>query len=258
MAQTPSQRPQLGLIFALPIEAHAFEGMTTERSAYRGADLTIHEGQFANQRVCWAVSGVGRAAATKAAQMISAGHRPRCLISVGFAGGLTQTLARGQLVIPARVINVDQPERPGWPVDTAITGQLWQQIPPDNLTLVSVAKIASSPAAKAAVRQATAADLLDMEAAAVATVAAENQLAFLTVRVVSDTATECLPPEVERLSQPQSALHRLGAALSAVARRPSVAVDFWNLWEQGVLHSRTLANGLMKVADAAGRQQHAH
>jgi adenosylhomocysteine nucleosidase len=258
MASTHSNRPQLGIVFALPIEAHAFEGMAHEHSAYRGTSLTIHEGQFASQRVCWTVSGVGRAAATSAARMLSEGHRPRRLLSAGFAGGISPALTKGQLVFPARVIAEHAPTCPPVAVDATLADTLWRQTPPDNLTLVSVEKIASSPAAKAAIREATSADLLDMEATAVAAVAAENQLPFLTVRVISDTATESLPPEVSRLCQPQSSLHRFGAALSAVARRPSAAIDFWKLWEEGLLHSRTLADGLLQVVEVTGRQPSSH
>ena len=227
--------------------------MATNVSTYQGKNLTVHEGRFADQQVCWTISGVGRTAASRAAELLCAGHRPTWLISVGFAGGLNKVLTHGQLVIPARVIDACLPKMHTYRTDATLTSQLWREIPPDNLTLVSIGKIASSPAAKAAVREETSADLLDMEAAAVAAVAANNRTSFLTVRVISDTASESLPPEVVHLSQPQSSVHRLGAALSAVARRPSAVVDFWKLWEQGLLHSRTIAIGLAMVAEAANR-----
>lgn len=222
--------------------------MATDTTTYRGENLTIHEGQFANCRVCWAVSGVGRVAASRAARLLCAGHRPNWLLSVGFAGGLNKNLTAGQPIIPTRVVDARFPKKLPYAADASVTSELWKQIPPTNQTLVTVDEIASDPALKAAVREATSADLLDMEAASVAAVASENELPFLTVRVISDTATDSLPPEVAHLSQPQSSLHRFGAALSAVVRRPSAAIDFWNLWEKGLLHSRTLAAALHIVA----------
>jgi len=71
---------------------------------------------------------------------------------------------------------------------------------------------------------------------------------FLAVRAISDTSEETLPPEVSRLSQPQSPMHRFGAALAAITRRPTAVTDLWKLWEQGMSCSRTLADRLQQIA----------
>ena len=92
------------------------------------------------------------------------------------------------------------------------------------------------------------ADLVDMESAAVALVAQNANVQFLTVRAISDTSEETLPPEVSRLSQPQSPMHRFGAALAAITRRPAAVTDLWKLWEQGMSCSRTLADRLEQIA----------
>ncbi len=80
-----------------------------------------------------------------------------------------------------------------------------------------------------------------------ALVARENGIGFLAIRAISDTSEETLPPEVCTLSQPQSSMHRLGAALAAITRRPRAVTDLWQLWEQSLRCSRALADQLEEI-----------
>ena len=89
-----------------------------------------------------------------------------------------------------------------------------------------------------------------MESVAVAQIARDADIPFLAVRAISDTSDETLPPEVSRLSQPQSPMHRFGAAIAAITRRPAAITDLWKLWEQGMACSRTLADQLEKIIRA--------
>ena len=50
--------------------------------------------------------------AAAGAELLIAGHRPRWIISAGFAGGLDPALARNDLVLPHEVIDLGaQPDR---------------------------------------------------------------------------------------------------------------------------------------------------
>lgn len=251
---SPGLGCQLGVIFALPLEAHAFEGLVTGSRLYHVAGLTIATGSLAGQQVVWTVCGVGEAAAGRAARLLCDGHDPHWLVSAGFAGGLNPDLTRGQLIMPAHIVAEAHPQQPPHPVEATLAARFWQQHPPANTTLISVDGIVANPAAKAALRQATAADLVDMESWAVATVAETTGRGFLSLRVISDTAAEALPREVTRLSQPLSQLRRLGTALGAIARRPGAAVDFWHLWERGLAQSQRLASGLVDIIAASSEQ----
>ena len=254
LPDAPAPRCQLGVIFALPLEAHAFEGLVTGSRLYHVAGLTIATGSLAGQQVAWTVSGVGEAAASRAARLLCDGHDPHWLVSAGFAGGLNPDLTSGQLVLPARILAQAHPQLPPHPVEASLAARLWQHHPPATTTLISVDSIVASPVAKAALRQATGADLVDMESWAVATVAETAGRGFLSLRVISDAATEALPREVARLSQPLSPVRRLGTALGAIARRPGAAVDFWRLWERGLAQSQRLARGLADLVAASAEQ----
>ena len=243
----PKQRP-LGLIFALPIEAHTFERRASDIKDFQGQGCVIFEGRLSNRPIVWTISGVGQGAATRAAQLILDGHRPHTLISAGFAGALTSGLEHGTVVIPDRILNDHH--------ECIYTLTLGDQIPflaettRKTTTLVTVDSIITSKEEKVQLRKDSNADLVDMESAAVAQIAQEADIPFLAVRAISDTSEETLPPEVSRLSQPQSPMHRFGAALAAITRRPRVVSDLWKLWVQGMSCSRTLADQLEQIIRA--------
>ncbi len=245
----------LGIIFALPIEAHSFERLVSETVSYRGPSLTISQGMIAERRVVWAVAGAGESAAARATQLVIDGHRPQRLVSAGFAGGLDPQLIRGQLVLPGRLLDGSRQQRPPLSVTHELAEAVQSARCQSDTALLTVADVITDVATKNELYQSTGASLIDMESYAVADVAAAAGVGFLACRVISDSANESLPQEVITLSRPQSAMHRLGAALGAVGRRPRAAVDLWKLWEQSLVHSQVLAHGiddLIRALDKPG------
>lgn len=250
IAMKNDTRPKLqtlGIIFALPIEAHTFERRLGNATKYQGHRSVIYEGLVSDRPVVWTISGVGKEAATCSAQRIIDGHQPNTLISAGFAGALAPNLEHGTVLVPERIL--DHNQQCIYPL-----GHSDQSLRPSGkiidpkTTLITVNSVITSKEKKARLRQETLADLVDMESAAVACIAQEAGVQFLAVRAISDTSEETLPPEVSRLSQPQSPMHRFGAALAAITRRPAAITDLWRLWEQGMSCSRTLADRLEQIA----------
>ena len=242
----PKVQP-LGIIFALPIEAHTFERRLANATKYQGKKSVIYEGHVFDHPVVWTISGVGQEAARNAAQLIIDGHQPHTLISAGFAGALAPHLEHGTGLVPERIL--DDNQQCIYPLGHS-DQSLWpgENIIDSKTTLITVDSVITSKEKKARLRQETHADLVDMESAAVALVAQNANVQFLAVRVISDTSEETLPPEVSRLSQPQSPMHRFGVALAAITRRPAAVTDLWRLWEQGMSCSRTLADRLQQIA----------
>lgn len=230
----PSPRRDAGVVFADAVEADAFERLAGQHRVLRAAGLAVHEGTVAGAAVAWCVGGSGTAAATRAARLLVAGHRPRLLVSAGFAGGLDPALARGAVVRPAVAI------ADGFPRPL----RLLAAPPAGGLTVVTVPDVVVTPADKAALAARCGAHLVDMETHAVAAVAASAGLPCVAIRVISDAAADALPPEVRALARPQSGMRRLGAALGAIGRRPRAAVDLWRLYERAVVDARTLAAAL--------------
>ena len=234
----------------MPVEADAFAGLATETVDVTASGLTFHEGVVAGRRVAWCVAGAGGDAAGRATRLLIDGHRPRVIVSAGFAGGLDPALARGSVVYPRRSIN----HRGGPPIAVAAAGQgsaaaaagntIGNATSSDDLTIVSVDTVVTTAAAKRDLAAATGASLVDMETYAVATAAHTAGLPCVSIRVISDDASQDLPKEIAALVQPQSGMRRLGAALAGIGRRPRAALDMWQLWEHAVVDGRTLAGAI--------------
>ena len=250
----------------MPVEADAFAGLATETVDVTASGLTFHEGVVAGRRVAWCVAGAGGEAAGRATRLLIDGHRPRVIVSAGFAGGLDPALARGSVVYPRRSIN----HRGGPPIAVAAAGQgsaaaaagsaAGSATSHGDLTIVSVDTVVTTAAAKRDLAAATGASLVDMETYAVATAAHAAGLPCVSIRVISDDASQDLPKEIAALVQPQSGMRRLGAALAGIGRRPRAALDMWQLWEHAVVDGRTLAvaiktflEGLSDSPSAASR-----
>lgn len=232
----PAARPRVaGIVFAVGIEADAFGRLATGVVEIRAAGLVIHEGTVAGRRVAWCVGGIGSAAAARAARLLVAGHRPRLLVTAGFAGGLAPHLARGAVVRPTRAIAASAP-----------AAAVALEAPSDaaEVVICTADRVVRTPAEKRDLAARTGAALVDMESFAVATVAREAGVPCAGVRVVSDALDDELPPVVAGLARPQATLRRLGAALGAVGRRPRAALELWRTWERAVVDGRTLAAAL--------------
>lgn len=239
---TPPSRPgcEAGIVFALETEADPFAALVEEATEISGA-LRFHEGLLRGRRVAWVVGGAGPAAAARAAGLLIDGHAPRRIVSAGFAGGLDPALGRGSLAVAARALDDGLQERPL--ATPALSGATAVG------SIVTVGRVVTTVAAKRALREASGAALVDMETFAVAGAALAAGLPCVSVRVVSDAATDELPDDLAALVAPQTALRRAGAALVALGRRPAAATTMWRLWENAVVDGRALARALADLAE---------
>lgn len=237
----PCSGCDVGIVFALAIEADAFARCVTGQRETRANGLVLVDGTVADGRVAWCVGGSGRAAAARAARSILVGHRPRLLVSAGFCGGLDPRFGRGQVVEPKSTVL----EGEDAPLPLTSAGHA------AAATIVTVAAVVPTAAAKRALARRTGAQLVDMETHAVAREAATAGVPCTALRVVSDDATTDLAPEIASLGAPLSPLRRLGLAVGAVARRPRAAADLWGAWERAVVDGRTLGAALVALVAAA-------
>lgn len=233
---TPRIRTDAGVVFALPIEAGRFGDRVGEVANFQTAGLMFHEGVIARRRVAWVVAGTGVERAAHATRLLIDGHRPRIVIAAGFAGGLVPGIERGSLVTPGRVV------RPGlepWPLLSLRPG-----VARDTATIVTVDRVVCSTDEKRRLADEAQADVVDLETWGIAAAARDAGLPCGCCKVVSDAALDELPAEVARLTEAPSRWRQVGAALRTIGRRPSAAVDLWNLWERATIDSRSLADAL--------------
>ncbi|HEX2789181.1 MAG TPA: hypothetical protein VHN17_02005 [Steroidobacteraceae bacterium] len=167
------------------------------------------------------VSGVGGDNAVQAAhQLVAAGAG--ALLSWGVAGGLDPALGCGTVLLPAEVVRPST--APGLaPLQRFETCRTWRErvaaaLPAHAAVtaggLLSSVQPVATAELKARLFRDTQAVAVDMESAAVAQVAADHGLPFITLRVIVDSATVSLPGSVMRAFEP------------AMAGRPGL----WRAW----------------------------
>lgn len=123
--------------------------------------------------------GIGYEAGKRAAEMVIEYARPDVLIATGLAGGLKPAWTRGRTMTASEVID-------------ETTGRRFKTAHGDGV-VVSSREIARA-AKKRDLASRFAADVVDMEGAAVAEIAEAHGLPFLAVKAVSDEMDFELPP----------------------------------------------------------------
>ncbi|KAB2648445.1 MAG: hypothetical protein DVB27_00600 [Verrucomicrobia bacterium] len=173
----------IAVTFALPQESRDFRHLLRQaRTVGPGRSLL---GNVGPEEVLLAHTGVGPVAAAEHVAALLAAHRPRLLLSTGFAGGLDPRLATGDLLIAT---NVSAP---------ALVAQCRALLAGEGHAsfgaLISQPLPAESVAEKTALARATGALGVDMETAAIAAAGARAGVPLLAVRAISDSAREPLP-----------------------------------------------------------------
>ena len=256
--ETPlGQEPKschLGVVFALGIESGCFEDLLQGVVTIRGSGFVVREGGLHYRHVVVILSGPGRKNAARAAEVLIDGHRPRCVISAGFAGALSAQLRRNDILIADRLLDVsggaDIPACSRLcPMDRDSEGR--QECLPHRDEsgvhrgpLLTADRVVRLPREKKSLFERYGALAVDMETFAVAEVCLRRQVAFSSIRVISDTADQRLPRDVEHLLAQKTGAARFGAALGAVWRRPASAKDLYQLREDALIASGRLARFL--------------
>lgn len=120
----------------------------------------------------------------------------RAVISFGIAGGLAPDIQAGDLALPTLIVN----ERGKYAPDAKLLAYLKEGADQAGLKYRSGIEAAtddlsdSSPAGRAAIRQTTGGDAVDMESGIAAEFAKDNGLPFAAVRVAGDPYDFQLPP----------------------------------------------------------------
>lgn len=238
-----------GIVFALGIESGGLEDLLSGAIRIRGGGFCIKEGGLKGRRVVIIRSGAGRENAARAAETLIDGHRPQVVISAGFAGGLSPSLMRHDILsadcvidTSGRQININvqsMPSVPDWP--GLRIGKL-----------ISVDHVVRESSEKQSLYQLHQALAVDMETFVVAEVCRRRDVPLFAVRIIHDTAGDILPPDVEHLLRQKSEAARLGAALSAIWRRPASIKDLWAMKENSLIGSVHLAKFIAHLIEKQG------
>jgi adenosylhomocysteine nucleosidase len=242
MAAPPPVPADVGIVAALPMEVGPLLKQFTDVRRYAARGQTIVEGHLAGKLVALVETGMGRTRAQRGAERLLDGHRPRWIVSAGFAGSLNPEIPRNAVLMPVDVTNVEGHRFPcEWPASIELPKRAERRG-----CLLTVDEVVLKAEQKARLRSEHGADLVDMETSSVAALCLERHIRFVPIRVVSDDAGSDLPPEILTIMG-ESGSYRLGAALGAIWRRPSSLKDMLALREQAVEAADRLAAAVLDL-----------
>lgn len=202
----------IALFAALDLEASVLAGML-QRSTVLSPGISISAGEVEDEAVVLAVGGVGKVAAAMTAQFLCDTFRPSGLICFGLAGAIGARSEPGQVIVASAAVQHDMDARPLtrqkgdipglgtglFEADAHITHALFQAArntveKPDvvrkGLVLTGDQIITSAAVRDRLVTEFPEAACVEMETAAIAQVASQNQLPWGAVRMTSDSADE--------------------------------------------------------------------
>ncbi len=193
---------RVGILFALPEEARPFA-------------------PHPSGRVSVAISGVGRERAARSAeQMICAPDaRLDCLLICGFAGGLTQALTPGSLVLADTVLYNDDTFSADSTLLAAAESVRLSGLDARRGTLATGGRILTRADEKRALAARTGAVAVDMETAGAARVAQSRGVPWLAVRAITDGVEDALPLDFNALADADGSVNR-GRVVRATLARP--------------------------------------
>ena len=235
-------QPDLGIVFALAIEAGCFVDTLSQVRMTRGDGFVVKQGQYSNREIVLVESGPGVRCAANATHALIDAYRPRRIVSAGFAGGLDPRAKRQDLVVATSLVNtqggkvtLDPAALVPWldEVQNLHRGRL--------LTFDRVIRLREEKQQLGRQHDALA---VDMESFAVAEVCRKRAVDFLAIRAVSDAVDDELPPDIGKLLAQKSFSGQLGAAVGSIFRRPAAVKDLFNLHQNALESSSRLAKFL--------------
>jgi adenosylhomocysteine nucleosidase len=229
----------VGVLFALNIEAGGLIDRTEGVVTTRGDGFVAHEGKLGDASVVIFCTGAGCDAAARATRALIEGHRPKWVISTGFAGGLRDEVKRGDFLLADHVCD---PQGRSLAIDLKMdAGAVARQSNLHLGRLLSTKRVIDRPQEKRELGVAHDAVAVDMETFAVADVCRKYKTRCISVRIVTDAVDDKLPRDVDHLVKQKSLAGRIGAATGAVFRRPSSVKDMFRLKEDALVASDKLA-----------------
>jgi adenosylhomocysteine nucleosidase len=254
----------LGIVFAMPMEAAGVVDVLKQARTTQGDGRTFHTGILEGYRVAVVESGVGQENAGRAAEVLLDVFKPKRLLSAGYAGGLAKRLKRFNVCFPEILVRESDgkklhlsnsvPEIIEEPPHTEPSESSLPKKHAGKLILLTTDFVVGSPKQKSLLNHQIGAELVDMETFAVAEVCRKQQVPFLAIRIILDTAEEQIPKDVQRIlkNAEKGGARLVGSVLGSIFSRPSSMVDLFSLKQRALSATDRLA----KQIAAELRKQH--
>lgn len=191
----------LGLLGALNSETAFIRRRMTIDAVKTAASCHIVQGTYRGTPIVLATTGMGKQRAEAAARFVLDTYPLSLVLSLGFAGALTDELSLGDVVLGVRWHATQGEDDRFQPIvpDAHIRGLAEQALARAGVEFtsaegVTVPDLLCDPAEKTALAERTGAHIADMESTWIAAVAAARGVPFLSIRAISDVKSERLLP----------------------------------------------------------------
>lgn len=174
----------IAITFALPAESSDFVRRLENRGAVSREGVESTRGRLHGKSIAVIHTGVGKKECRERMEIMLRRERFEYLISAGFAGALEKELRIGNLLIAENFSSPQLLRSPG--LDLADDGIFLGK-------LRTVSGVIESNAEREELAAKTGAAAVDMETEVIADACAELDLPFLSLRAISDTASEPFP-----------------------------------------------------------------
>lgn len=250
-AEEPEQRKcDIGLVFALGIEAGGLEDLLADVVTIRGGGIVVHRGRLGSRRVAIAQSGPGCEAASQATTALIAAHDPDWIFSAGFAGGLDDTLRKHDIVMADQVVYHDGRH---FALDLKVDAEALAATPGVHVgAMLTTDHIIRLPQEKRDLGKKHGVLAVDMETFAVAEACRRDKVPMIGVRIISDTVDDELPEDLDRLMRQKTAVRKAGAVVGSILNRPGSVKDMLKLKEDALVASDKLAKFLESMIRQMG------
>ena len=228
----------IAITFALPAESSGFVRLLENRGAVSREGIESARGRLHRKSIAVIHTGVGKEACREAMEIILRRERFEYLISAGFAGALEKDLRVGHLLVAE---NFSSPQ---------VLGLAQQALADDGAflgKLVTVPRMIETVADRESLNKTTGAAAVDMETEILAEICAAHDLPMLSLRAISDTASEPFPAPAQVLfdvAKQKTNFVRLGSYLLT---HPAAFARLNSFREQITIARRTLADALEQI-----------
>lgn len=170
--------------------------------------------------------GIGPRRAQRGTTWAIDAYQPKRALVLGIAGGLDPNISPGQIIHAERLVSqegasLDLPATELEPIiQGASDGELLRG------TIVESDRVVACAADKEQLHRMSTAHAVDMESYSAAKVCHVKGVPIEVVRFVTDSASESLPAEIDRLMS-EEGNPRFVQALRCIARRPSLFRELW-------------------------------
>ena len=211
--------PRLGMVAAFWWEVRP---MLRKQRAVKRLGRNLYELTVQNEPVVLAISGAGAENACRAAQELVRQFPLRGLISVGFAGGLNESLQPGELVLADVVIEETSQER-------FICDEMLLPVASGRRGgLLSVTGVINSAEQKRRLGKHWGALAADMESAGIARAARDARLPFGALKSITDSSRESIAIDFQRCRSDDGGLSSWKIVREGLASAQGLR-DLWRL-----------------------------